>query len=209
MLVGSALYVLQIDGKIARNTLPWWLPTSSAFWGAIANTSGPSIATRSPNALKVSTSADGNKLWAISVAASVYSWVDTLAVAKPTSVVPLNKALINLNPQAGAPYSITFTWQRPSLATDYQIFIAIDPALTQLVTAPIAVSGGTSVTISSIYVASALTPGTTYYWAVKASAPVGSGFSEIRSFTVQPAPASVPSIGSPINGGTIDNLTTS
>jgi len=47
-------------------------------------------------------------------------------------------------------------------------------------------------------------PGTTYYWRVRVAqtAPIYSPWSETRTFTVKPGGTSVPSVGSPENGGT-------
>jgi hypothetical protein len=49
-------------------------------------------------------------------------------------------------------------------------------------------------------------PGNTYYWRVSASTPIGSAFSETRSFTVQPTAATVPTIGGPVSGTTVNTL---
>jgi hypothetical protein len=57
--------------------------------------------------------------------------------------------------------------------------------------------------VSSIQAGTNFQPGTTYYWRVAVSTPIGSGFSEIRSFVVQPTAASVPTIASPANGATV------
>ncbi len=50
-----------------------------------------------------------------------------------------------------------------------------------------------------------LQPGTTYYWRIRAVAPLASAWSETRSFTVKPWTASVPVIASPANGATIES----
>jgi len=50
-----------------------------------------------------------------------------------------------------------------------------------------------------------LIPGTTYYWRVSAATPISSAFSETRKFVVEPTAASVPTISSPVNGGSIDS----
>ena len=67
---------------------------------------------------------------------------------------------------------------------------------------------------------SALQPGTTYYWRVRADAPVQSSYSDVRSFTVgslavvappppAPAPTPAPVIGAPVNGVTGSSQTPS
>jgi hypothetical protein len=49
-------------------------------------------------------------------------------------------------------------------------------------------------------------PGNTYYWRVAAATPIGSAFSETRSFTVQPTAATVPTIGGPVSGTSVNTL---
>jgi hypothetical protein len=63
---------------------------------------------------------------------------------------------------------------------------------------------GSSMPTLSYVVETHFTPGTTLYWAVAAGAPIPGKMSEIRSFTVQPGVAAVPTIGSPANGA--DNI---
>ncbi len=193
---------------IQRDTFPVVPTPTSRVWDLIPPTSGVTlVATRAPWAVKTSTGSV--KLWVANVAAAadtIYSYLDTLADTTPTVSAPADAAVIPLNPQSGYAYSVTFTWTRPSLATGYEIWIALDKAFTQIFQVIPDTTIGTPNTFDTIsYVLSggSLTPGTTYYWAVKAKDPISSPLSQMRSFVLQPMAAQVPVIGVPTNGATL------
>jgi hypothetical protein len=186
---------------VLRQTFPSITPASAVFWGAVANAGlNPD---KAPLALKLSTGS--TKMWVVNdqTADSIYSYVDTLAGTAPTLVVPANDAIIPLNVQSGVNYNINFTWTRPSLASNYNLWIGLDQNLTQIIGAAVFGTGANTMPTISTVVAYNFTPGTKYWWAVSASAPISGKMSEKRSFTVQPGAAAVPTVGAPPNGSTI------
>jgi hypothetical protein len=188
-LAGGIIYVstTAADILVNRDTYPTADTPSPVFWDAagITNTA-PVNADRTPWALK--TSSGSVKLWVINntpVSDTIYSYDDTLADTAPTLIAPVNNYILPINTVTGYPYPFTFTWTRPSLATSYQIFIAFDPDMTQLATAPIMTGFSTFDTNSYMWAPGVMAPGT-YYWGVAAISPVKSRFSEIRSFSFIP-----------------------
>jgi hypothetical protein len=153
--------------------------------------------------LKISGGAGWNDLWSIDTANEIiYRFQDTLVAAAPGLIDPAEGTRLHVDSVLDNIQSIAFSWTRPSLATTYSLEIALDPSLNQLVVPPITI-GPDDLDIMSTIVTSAvvsLTPGQTYYWRVRATAPLKSPWSEVRSFTAQPVPATGPSIGIPANG---------
>jgi len=138
-------------------------------------------------------------------ATGVFYFDDAVALGGPALIGPAEGNRIDIvSPLTGAVANVNFTWSRMSLATSYTLFIALDAGFTELVVAPVAVPS-TLGTVSSIQGGGTFLPGTTYYWRVAVTTPISSAFSETRSFVVQPTAASVPSVASPENGGTIDS----
>jgi len=172
----------------------------------------------SPNALKISDGAPGSvMLYAIDTATvlfgaaspGVFYFDDAIVMGGPALLGPADNARIDvIAPLTGGVANVNFTWERMSLATSYWLFIALDENFTQSVTAvPIAIAS-TFDPVSSIQPVGGnfvLIPGTTYYWRVSAATPISSAFSETRKFVVEPTAASVPTISSPVNGGSIDS----
>jgi hypothetical protein len=166
-----------------------------------------------PSALKVSGGAPGSvMLYGFDQANSVWYFDDAVALNGVSLLGPADNSRVNIvSPLTGASAAVNFTWSRLSKATGYFLFIALDEMFTELLGAPIAVGTGalpnTLDPVSSIPPGTTFQAGTTYSWRVATYLPVSSGFSETRSFTVQPTAASVPSPSSPENGGSIDNTT--
>jgi hypothetical protein len=95
-----------------------------------------------------------------------------------------------------------------SNATAYTIDIAYDSAFTQMITSFALNAPTLSATVGPNGAPQInWQPGTSYYWRVRATAPLGSPWSGTRSFDIQPGAALVPEIGSPISGSTIDSTT--
>jgi hypothetical protein len=96
--------------------------------------------------------------------------------------------------------SVILTWEEKTGATRYQLQVATDTDFNAKVynytgtTGNTPGTGGTSLTISQ------LMPGRTYYWRVRAEAPVYTPWSETRSFTV--AGAITFDVQSPARGAT-------
>jgi hypothetical protein len=149
-------------------------------------------------------------LWAVNNVATdqLWSFTDTLANEAVAVSGPATETLVAMNSITGLPNPVTFTWSRISLATAYDLWIALDEDFTQSVTNNALDGVGNPAPTQAQIVGPnqaapnnfTLTPGTTYYWRVRASVPDLSPWSEVRSFTVQPGAASVPTIGSPANG---------
>ena len=143
-----------------------------------------------PQALKVGSGS--NMVWAVDTSFTAYGawpslcrYEDSLAVAGPTLVAPADETVVPLNRITGFAYDVLFCWEQLSRATEYRLYVAYDDAFTQkiidgLVVANPLMESPVVETISDTFV-----PGTTYHWRVKASAPLTSLYSEVRSFTVE------------------------
>jgi hypothetical protein len=205
---GGTLYAALTDGvtsTFARNTMPWMPEIGWVFWSAAADVAD--LFDNPPSEMRLSATADYNKVWACGDA-NLYTYMDSLAVSAPTALAPDDGATVPLNAQSGLPYNVTFTWTRPSKATNYTIMIALDPFFQEVVVRQTDAAGPTgsvydtvSYTLTGNNLA-ALTPGNTYYWAVQASVPLTSGLSSMpgHAFTLESGAAVAPSIGSPVNG---------
>jgi hypothetical protein len=119
-----------------------------------------------------------------------------------------------MNTVTGRSVDLAFSWEKPSSSvTAYDIQIYTDEAgTTRIARHNVASTASTPVVLMGPFQAGTQTvefsPGTTYYWKVRVSprvapnGPVYSQYSEMRSFTVEPAAAQVPNILSPSNGST-------
>jgi len=223
MVLNAGTLYASTTTTFTRNTMPWLPELGFVFWSSPYSAGPPASGvvadalTNAPSALRLSTTTDYVKVWAAG-ATSLYSYMDTLAMTKPTGIAPAEGALIPLNVETGLPYNITFTWTRPSMATSFTIMIALDPFFTQTVIYK-TVAGSFTPTQSNTLTTTTgtgandygnlgtLIPGTTYYWTVMAAEPLSSGMSAMpgTAFTVEAGAASVPSIASPINGAVITN----
>jgi hypothetical protein len=214
---GGTLYACITDftnSTFVRNTMPWMPEVGWRFWSQAADVTGE-VFFNWPTEMRVSATADYNKVWACGSAyppAYLYSYMDSLALAAPTALAPEDGATVAINAESGLPYNVTFTWTRPSKATSYTIMIALDPMFQEVVVMRMGCVDSTYDTISLTLTTdppgngfgslATLTPGNTYYWAVQAATPLTSGLSSMpgRSFTLESGVAVAPSIGSPANG---------
>jgi len=118
-----------------------------------------------------------------------------------------------VNTVTGKANEISFSWERPSTATNYKLYISYDSGFKESVsTINIPTTTTSTTTLSTVAIAvgpdrSADTnqlvnwlPGKTYYWRVKAVEPLNSSYSETRSIVIEPGAALVPNILSPTNG---------
>ena len=145
-----------------------------------------------------------NKLWLVDEdSAAVYNYSDTLVADGPALAGPAEGYSVQVNPVSGITYNVTLSWKRASEASGYEAQIAFDSQFDE-VAVPISVTNNRAPTVSDVTAGSDLMPGTTYYWRVRVAqtAPIYSPWSETRTFTVKPGGTSVPSVGSPENGGT-------
>ena len=169
--------------------------------------------------LRLSTATAGNVLWGIdqdfvvgeetgdsatTVNDEIYSFTDSLSgTAGVTLSGPADNSNIAVNPVTGLPFNITLSWARPSLATAYQYEIGLDNKFVQSVVPPTTYTPAdpavTPVTKTIIPNDAGLNTGTTYYWHVRATAPVDSQWSAVRSFAIgslaTPFQMSQPAIG--------------
>ena len=196
---------------IRRNTMPY-LPVPLGF-DNIAAPAGAAF-TRTPSALRLSSTAAYNKLWIIDNAnATLYSWTDTLATVIPTLASPADGYKVKINPLSGVAYDVAVTWTAVADVSQYWVYVALDKDLAQVVgmgTITVNVAGMPSYSAvigpTGNDITASFMPGTTYYWLVQTKAPVTSLLSEARSLIIESTPAAVPSIGAPANGASITNL---
>jgi len=205
-LNNGTLYVLNSDGvnsEVLRSIGP------TADTPAFSNiASALEVFDVAPSALRVA--AGSNKLWAIETSAApdeLWSYTDTLADTAIELLSPANKFQNQMNPVTGRSVDIAFSWTKPSTSvTAYDLNIYSDPDAKYLIrTTAVASTSSTVVQLVGPYQAAAtveFSPGTTYYWRTRVSAagPVLSPWSEMRSFTVEPGVAQVPTILAPTNG---------
>ncbi len=182
--------------------------------------------TTTPTNLVVSATPAFTKLWVISIdnpanAAppggnqkdEIQSFMDMLSLKGPALSSPSDETQVRVNPISGLVSDVSFTWQRPSEAIQYDVWVAFDAEFDEVATK--AQSDVTTDATVSLIVGpggnaanNALLNyilGTTYYWRVRTSAagPVYSPWSEVRTFTVEAGSAVSPSILAPANGTSI------
>ncbi|MBI2860914.1 MAG: hypothetical protein HYX91_05340 [Chloroflexi bacterium] len=202
-LQGGALYVITNDGtdsQLLRTLSPKFATPSAALWNAVDSLGETFAAT--PSALRASSGS--TKLWAIdTAAASLFSYTDTLADTPPPPTGPVAGANVEFNPVSGQAFQVAFAWSRPSEATAYQLQIALDNGFTQ-VTGDFAIATTSSTPAAVVGPAAAnllsFNPNTTYYWRVRATTPVKSPYSEVRSFRTASLVMPIPPVLSPENG---------
>ena len=207
----NTLYALEYGG--GQSTL--WIcisPTSatdtSISWSSSTTTGTTDIddaqvqLDATPRGLKSSSS----KVWAVKRNGTnkLYSFTNT--VISLTLLKPESGATFNVNTFTGVAYDISFTWDRPSESTEYELDIALDPNFSSLVTT---VTIPTINEIVSVIVGPGqppgpasvnLMPGTTYYWRIRTTKPVFSGYSSSKYFFIEPINATLPGVTTPPSG---------
>jgi multisubunit Na+/H+ antiporter MnhC subunit len=148
----------------------------------------------------------GNKFWTVndgSTTDAVHTFTDTTYKTPVSLNVPADVAVVTTNPVTGRAEDVAFTWARlgvtaPTFTSSgapitlgnlYRIEIALDSAFTQIVkdlvqtvpnvSDPVVVLIGPNQPTETNY---PFAPGTTYYWRVRAIAPLESPVSVTRSF---------------------------
>jgi hypothetical protein len=163
-----------------------------------------------PRALKTSPAykAEGAKFWAVDTAsptAYLVSAYDPLGFAGPTLISPAAGDVVQVNPESGQAYNITFTWERYhhkyivaceiQIATDAdfnaklfgQTLCDIDSDIISAVIGPngTQITGGTC----DFNGRASFNPGTKYYWRVRVKdttyGPLISPWSEANSFEIK------------------------
>ncbi|MFH1169203.1 MAG: hypothetical protein V1691_00775, partial [Chloroflexota bacterium] len=193
--------------KIEFDSISAALPAGARFDPAL-------VFTNNLPYLKLSGSSGQNDLWSIDTANEIiYRFQDTLsnrgtAPLPAVSVIgPADNFFNPVSPITGKANDITFTWTRLTTATDYSLEIAADSSFKETVTT-VAVSNSLPTVSAAVgpgetgsQMVSWL-PGQTYYWRVRATAPLYSAYSPVRAIVTASMPALVPSLLSPANGAT-------
>jgi hypothetical protein len=207
MLHDGILWVLSYNTSdnsswVARKTSPG-SATSSSSWASMQSTGD--LFNKTPSALRISTGSA--KIWAIDdyaahgidtdTADKLYTVTDDVVGEPVSSIGPAAAYVLAVNPVSGYAADMVFSWSRLSLATEYKLEISYDSAFLEDVTT--VTKPSTSSTVVVVVGPSqtgdaqvTFTPGKTYYWRVKASQPMESGYSEARNFSVQEATVSPP-----------------
>lgn len=207
----NTLYALEYGG--GQSTL--WIcisPTSatatSISWSSSTTTGTTDVddalvqLDATPRGLKSSSS----KVWAVKKNGTnkLYSFTNTsisLTLLKPES-----GATFKVNTFTGAAYDIPFSWDRPTETTEYELDIALDLNFSSLVTT---VTVPTINEIAFVLVGPGqppgaanvnLMPGTTYYWRIRTTKPVFSGYSSSKYFFIEPINATLPGVTTPPSG---------
>jgi hypothetical protein len=193
-MVSGNIYL--VSANTTASTLYQYIPSVRA-WSNVTVAAQLS-ASASPNGLETTTATGAIKLWALKAATNtIYQVVDTIGVAGPVITGPADKTSVTAS--NGVSNVVILTWNRVANATTSTVQVAFDTAFTQTLTTYTV----NFPTLNQVVARDALVAGTTFYWRVRASLPLNSPYSEVRSLTVQALPASVPAISSPTNGASI------
>jgi hypothetical protein len=212
---GGILYALAVDTTANISSLRQYIPSvkkwatkDAASYITSASVVEPvrlAVDAASPNGLYASTGS--NKLWAVQANAGltqlVYCFTDTLATTPPALTGPTDK--ISVTSSSGVGDVVIITWNRAANATAHTVQVSYDSAFTQTILDTAYTYPTLNTIIGGTTSGTPLSPGKTYYWRVRASSPINSAYSEVRTFTVQALAAQVPVIASPDNGATILN----
>ena len=178
---------------------------------APATTANLSIS-KAPSALRISSVDGSTKLWGINVLAAaaaptdeIFSFSETVSAVGPTPVGPAEGFVVPMNSVTGQAYDATFTWNRLSTATSYDFQLATSSDFKELVYQVVAFAAGTmnpvigilgpnnaAFPVGTAQAVFTYMPNTTYYWRVRAVAPVSSPYSAAQSFSIAPEVEPVP-----------------
>ncbi len=202
-LRSGVLYAVGSDGTDStfRRTLEPTTATDLTEWPYV-DVDGVTF-NNAPHALLSSAiGTTGIKLWAIDTTGkALYSFDDTLARTGPTVRAPADLTVVKVNQTTGRATDVAYSWTRLSKADMYDLDIALDRTFTNVVrqerdlestdatvaallgpTASISLDGGTGDELEYNF-------GVTYYWRVRASNPLWSPWSTVRSFSIEGTPA--------------------
>jgi hypothetical protein len=212
----GTLYALRLepDGGVIRSVNPTEADPEKVEFGLV-NQALPAGTTFDPTLgpdpifpnnlpyLKLSGDFTQNQLWTIDTANElIYRFRDTLCKLGPTPVSPGMEEIIIID-NTGHIARLTLQWQEIAGAREYQAAIYADAGATQELwsgTTPY-----TDITATEGNNPVSLLSGTTYYWRVRATQPVESPWSELKSFASplgveEWSPLSEPAGVSPIAG---------
>jgi hypothetical protein len=202
VLKDGVLYALSVDPSarsyINRTMTPTIPGTHSApFWGTrYMPEPGVGLFDLKPSALKASSGPDSSiVLYAIDSNFNfVYYFDDTLALNGPELVNPVDGALFQKD------QLVNMLWNRLSKATAYEVALALDDDFNSILNIDDAAGTGNGINpyckvpgtfdvMSLILDNSYVPPNNTFYWKVRTYMPLVSQWSEVRSFTIEPAAA--------------------
>jgi photosystem II stability/assembly factor-like uncharacterized protein len=130
--------------------------------------------------LKLSGDAGQNQLWTIDTANQIiYRFRDTLCKLGPTPVAPRAGDIIIID-TAGHIDSLTLQWEEIAGAREYEAAIYTDAEATREIWS--GTTTGMAINAAEGNNPAMLASGTSYYWRVRATQPIESPWSEVRSF---------------------------
>lgn len=209
---GNKIYALEYDVASTQSTLwlhisPATAHPSSADWSFSPTTATTDVddvtvhLNATPRALKATT----GKLWAVKTndTNKLYSFSDV--AMELTLLTPATGSTSSVNTISGLVNDIPFSWDRPSVATGYELQIARDEDFNILL-AMVTIAEDDDVV--TVIVGPSRTgnntaffmPGTTYYWRIRVTEPIYSTYSATNYFSIEPLAAMVPELLAPANG---------
>ncbi|HUT68904.1 MAG TPA: hypothetical protein VMW86_10220 [Dehalococcoidales bacterium] len=208
------IYALEYNGATAQSTLwihisPSTASPASTDWSysTTTTTTDTNDATVSLNATPQALKASTGKLWAVKTNGTnkLYSFSDT--TIQITLLTPASGFSSHVNTLSGIAYGISFTWERPSVATEYELEMAMDEDFNIHVTTITVATANPTVSViigpdQTGNNTANFMPGVTYYWRIRTTKPIYSTHSESRYFYIEPLTAVVPGILTPASGRT-------
>ncbi len=198
----NILYALEYNvianqSTLWRHTSPATALASSAEWNssttdALTDVTDPNVRLNAqPRALKAST----GKLWAVktNLTKKLYSYTDVIIDATIVLNTPTQGSTVQVNSLTGIAVDVMFSWDRPSVATEYELFIAYDESflfpvtrVTVNMTDAIAyvLVGPNQVGNANVN----FRPGVFYYWKIRITKPGYSAYSAARYFVIEALP---------------------
>ena len=202
------LYALEYSG--GQSTLwiclsPTTATATSSSWSSsttIGTVIDPQVCLNAnPRGLKVSS----GKVWAVKTndTNKLYSFTNTTVTF--SLLKPASGTTFHTNAFTGIAYDIPFSWERPTLTTEYELDIALNPQFSSMVAT---VTLATINEVAFVMVGPGqqgdanvnFTPGTAYYWRIRTTEPVFSHYSASKYFFIEPITAMIPEAMMPPSG---------
>jgi hypothetical protein len=211
----DTLYALEYNDVTHQSTIwrhfsPTTATATSTDWSFSPTTTTTDIDDQhvhlnaTPQALKTSS----GELWAVKTndTNKLYSFTDIGTEMEITLNIPASGFVDPVNNISGFADDVLFNWERPSVATEYELLISQDnDFISQVARITVASEDQVVSVMAGSHQAGNkrvdFMPGVTYYWKIRTSKPMFSPYSEAKYFVVQPVVASVPQLLVPANGG--------
>ncbi len=199
-ITNDILYALEYNAFTNQSTLwrhidPENAEASSTEWSTSATTGTTDIdnpnvqLSAEPRALKASV----GKLWAVKInlVNKLYSYTDTIFDISIKLIAPAEGTIVHVNSLTGTAPDVMFSWERPTVASEYQLFIAYDEDFVFPVTTITVTMNNTTayILVGPQQVGAArvdFRPGVTYYWRIRVTKPGYSQYSITRYFDIEP-----------------------